>query len=183
MKYSNKLSKLKHHLEGKIYCKIFRKAGNSIIHNEGYIVDFNEDFVVFQESDDFELKGYVIITTRSIKAIRFNDTDAYYHEVMRAEEITDLIDYTHKIDLTNWATIFQSIKDSGFNVIIENERPGKETFDIGPIVKVKNKSVEIRYFNATGYLSEKLTKFKWKDMTIVKFDDRYINVFSKYLRS
>lgn len=183
MKSVNKLGKLKHHLEGKIYCKIFRRAGHGTFHNEGYIVDFNEDFVVVRESDDFELKSYLIFSTCSVKTIRFDENDAYYHQIMQAEGITDQLDYPHHIDLTSWTSLFQSIKDLGFHVIIENERPGIETFNIGPITAVKNKSVKIRYFNAAGYLDEKPTKFKWKDITLVKFDDRYINVFSKYLRS
>lgn len=101
---------------------------------------------------------------------------------MQAEGMVDRISYSHKVDLISWATIFTSIKDLGFNVIIENEKPKRETFDIGPITKVKDRSVKIRYFSAAGYLSKKTTKFKWKHITIVRFDDRYINVFSKYLR-
>lgn len=183
MKSSNKLSELRLHLEDKSYCKILRKVSdNKIEYNNGYVVDFNENFVVLQESEDFDLKGYVIFPTSSIKMIRFNQNDEYYNKIMHDEGMIGNITYSHKVDLTNWATIFTSIKELGFNVIIENEKPEEGTFDIGPITKVKNRSVKIRYFNAAGYLSKKPTKFKWKHITIVKFDDRYINVFSKYLR-
>lgn len=98
------------------------------------------------------------------------------------EGLTENVTYPHKIDLTNWSTIFNSIKALGFNIIIENEKPGDETFDIGPITKVTEKSVNLRYFSADGYLAKEDTKFKWKHITRVQFDDRYINIYSKYLR-
>ncbi|MDP1817980.1 MAG: hypothetical protein Q8K92_26240 [Leadbetterella sp.] len=86
------------------------------------------------------------------------------------------------MDLTSCATILKSIKKLGFNVIIENENPADETFDIGPITKITKSSVYVRYFNAKGILNEEATKINWDLITIVKFDTKYINIFSKYLR-
>jgi len=88
----------------------------------------------------------------------------------------------HKIDLTDWITIFKTIKKSGFNVIIENEDPDDKSFDIGPIIKVTKTAVYIQYFNAKGYLDTEAIKIAFNKITIAKFDDHYINVFSKYLR-
>ena len=67
-------------------------------------------------------------------------------------------------------------------MIIENENPNDSSFDIGPITKVSKDAVYIRYFNAQGFLDAEPTKIIWEYITIVKFDDRYINTFSKYLR-
>lgn len=154
----------------------------SIKNNKGYVVDFNNDFFVLQEIDDFNVYGYSIYPLQSITEIRHNHNDKYYNKIMLWEGITDKMNYPHKVDLTSWSTIFQSIKTLGFNVIIENENPEDNTFDIGPIVKVTDKSVRLRYFNAEGYLADDTTKIKWKYITRVQFDNRYINVFSKYLR-
>ncbi|MES2826679.1 MAG: hypothetical protein V4687_00925 [Bacteroidota bacterium] len=149
----------------------------------GYIVDYTKEFLVLQETDDFLLQGFKIIPLNTVTKIRYNKIDKCYDKIMRSEKVSDEINYTHKVDLTNWSTIFTTIKELGFNVIIKNEHPEEGTFDIGPIIKITAKSVRIRYFNAEGYLSPYTTKFKWKHISVVTFDDRYINVFSKYLKS
>ncbi|MBE9600743.1 hypothetical protein [Pedobacter sp. MC2016-24] len=184
MKSSLIFNRIIDHLNCRISCTLFRKVGrNSIKKDYGYIVDFNEDFVVLQEIDDFNLNGYRIFATSTISKIRYNDYDMYYNDIMEWEGITDKVIYPHSIDLTNWNTIFQSVKALGLNAIIENEKPGKEIFAIGPIIKVTDKSVSINSFDPTGLLDKELTKFKWKDITIMQLDNRYINVFSKYLRT
>nr|HMU05913.1 hypothetical protein [Saprospiraceae bacterium] len=75
-----------------------------------------------------------------------------------------------------------TIKKAGFNIIIENENPEDYSFDIGPITKTIQNAVYIKYFNAKGYLNNQSTKITFDKITIAKFDDHYINVFSKYLR-
>lgn len=101
---------------------------------------------------------------------------------MQWEKQVGYVSKKHKIDLTDWATIFRTIKESGFNVIIENENPEDETFDIGPIIRITKTAVHIQYFNAQGFLDSETTKITFDKITIAKFDDHYVNVFSKYLR-
>lgn len=54
---------------------------------------------------------------------------------------------------------------------------------VGAIVKIANKSVQIHHFDADGYLRKKPTKIKFKEITKVIFDDRYLDVFNKYIRT
>ena len=179
----NLLSKIKKHCKLKRYCKILREVDGKFANSlGGYIVDYTKEFLVLQECNDFLLKGFKIIPLNTIIEIRYNQNDKCYDKIMRSEKVWDEINYTHNVDLTSWSTIFTSIQELGFNVIIENEHPKESTFDIGPITKVKEKYVRIRYFNAEGILQPSTTEFKWKHITVVTFDDRYINVFSKYLK-
>lgn len=99
---------------------------------------------------------------------------------MTWEGLVDKIQNKHKIDLTNWNSVFNSIRKLGFNVIVENENPEDKTFDIGPITKVSDSAVYIRYFDAQGFLNTESTKITWDLITVVKFEARYINTFSKY---
>lgn len=174
---------IKYHLEHKKYCKVKRQVGkDSFEHSCGYIVDRSVEFILMQETDDFRLEGFLIIPVSTIVGIRFNNNDKYYDKIMRWEKQTDHVFKKHSIDLSNWPTIFRTIKKAGFQVIIENENPDDETFDIGPIIKVGKTAVYTRYFSASGYLESEITKITFDKITIVKFDDHYINVFSKYLR-
>ncbi len=56
-------------------------------------------------------------------------------------------------------------------------------FLIGPIKKINKDSVQIQYYSPTGLLDKNPTTVKYTDITLVKFDNRYINVFKKYLRT
>ncbi len=175
--------KIKYHHDNKKYCKVQRQvAENTVKITNGYVVDYSDNFVLMQETDDFEVCGYLVFPVQTIAAIRLNNNDKYYDKIMRLEGLTEKVENKHKIDLSSWATIFKSIKKLGFNVIVENENLADESFDIGPITKITKSSVYVRYFNAKGFLNHEPTKINWDLMTIVKFDDRYINIFSKYLR-
>ena len=175
--------KLVYNLENKRYCYLERKIDNNKIDNKfGYIIDLNDDYILLQETDDFEVCGYLIIPINTISKVRFNNNDKYYDKIMHWEKLTDKIIKKYNINLSNWESIFKSIKKLNLNVIIENEDPNDCSFDIGPITKVSKEAVYIRYFNAQGFLDIEPTKIIWSYITIVKFDDRYINTFSKYLR-
>jgi hypothetical protein len=157
-------------------------AKDTVIKSNGYIVDFSDNFVLLQETDDFDVDGYAIFPIETIPEILYSNNDKYYDKIMNLEGIIDSIQNKHKIDLTSWVTVMQSIKKLGFNVIVENEDPDDDSFDIGPITKISKSSVYVRYFNPQGFLDEKATKINWNLITVVKFDDRYTNIFSKYLR-
>ena len=91
--------------------------------SNGYIVDYSENFILLQETDDFEIEGYVIFPVSTISKNLFSNNDKYFHKIMHSEGIVDRIENKYKIDLTNWATILKSIKKLSFNIIIENEDP------------------------------------------------------------
>ncbi|HLP34248.1 MAG TPA: hypothetical protein VK202_12280 [Bacteroidia bacterium] len=169
--------------KNKKYCKVKRQVGAQFYeYSYGYIVDKSEDFLVMQETEDFKVLGYMVFPKKSVVQIRYNNNDKYYNKIMELEKLTDFVSAKHKIDLTNWTTIFKTIKNAGFNVIIENENPDDDTFDIGPIIRTSKTAVTIQYFNAKGYLDKEPTRITFDKITLVKFDDHYINIFSKHLR-
>ena len=176
--------KIKYHHENKKYCKILRKfAKNSHGETNGFIVDYSENFVILQESNEFDILGYFVFQISTIEEIRYNNSDKYYEKILQGENLIEKVGLKHKIELKSWETIFKSIKSCGLNVIIENENPEEATFDIGPITKITENSVLINYFDSKGFLDEEETEIEWSKITLVQFDDRYVNIFSKYLRN
>lgn len=167
----------------KRYCKIEREIGkDAIVSHAGYIVDFSSDFIVLQELDDFIIRGFLIFSTKMLKNVRSNKTDKFFEKIYKKEGITERVERKHIVDLSNWETILKSIKKLNFNVIIKNENPDEDTFDIGPIIKVTKNAVYIRYFDAAGILDDELTKIDWKNITLLSFDDIYVNTLSKYIK-
>jgi len=177
------LQKIKYHRDNKKFCKVKRQvADNSFEFSNGYIVDNSVDFILLQEAVDFKVLGYVVFPISTVKEIRFNNNDKYYDKIIQWEKQTVNVLKKHDIDLTNWTTIFKTIKKAGFNVIVENENPDDNSFDIGSITKVTKTAVYIQYFNAKGIIDPDPSIISYDLISIVQFDNQYINIFSKYLR-
>lgn len=177
------LETIKDHFENKNYVKITRAiGGGDTTTSSGYIVKYSPDFLILQETGDFNLSGYAIVSIPHIVKIRFNRPDQYYNKIMAWEGQVEKVGINDNIDLNDWASIFKSIKKTGLNVIVECEGYDTNTFNIGPIIKTTKSQVFIHYFDATGFWEEEPTSIDLKNITRVNFDDRYINIFSKYLR-
>jgi len=175
--------KIKFHHDNKRFARVTRQVADDCMEvSRGYIVDYSENFIILQETDDFKVFSYLALPIAQISTIRFNSHDRFYDKIMVLEKEIENISLPHKIDLSSWQTIFKSIKTIGLNVIVECENPNIDTFTIGPITKTTKNLVYILYFDPTGFIDEKPTSIDYESITKVMFDDRYINVFSKYIR-
>jgi len=176
--------KIKDHFENKKYAKITRGAGKYTFATAwGYVVDYSTDFILLQETDDFRILGYLILPIDQIKKIRFNKYDQCYNKIMIWEGEIENVSVRYKIDLTTWASIFNSIASYKLNVIVQCENPAIDSFTIGPIVETTKELVYIQNFDPAGVLDEEPTSINFSSITKVQFDDRYVNIFSKYLRN
>ncbi len=180
---------MKMHKKIKIFCKkqkftrISREVAKDCYEtNNGYIVDFSKKFIIMQECYGFKLMGFILLPIKDLEKIRHNKCDKCHEKIMLLENETKNLALKTKLDLSDWQTVFQSLQKKKKNVIVECESPKIESFTIGSIKKITNKSVFIHYFDATGLLDKKPTEIKFKDITKVTFDDRYVDIFSKYVR-
>jgi len=177
------IDKIKFHKDKKRYFQVQRQVAKDVLEkSHGYVVDYSNSFVLLQETDDFQLDGYSIFPVSSVAEIQSKTSDKYYDKIMHLEGVTDHVSNKYEIDLTTWTSIFKSLRVLKLNVIIENEDPSDKSFDIGPITKVTKTAVYVRYFDSRGYLDNEPTKIPFDLLTIVKFDGRYVNIMSKYLR-
>ena len=175
--------KLKKHRLKNRFLRIERKVNKYITKIErGYISKFSNKFLIIQESDDFEFKGFSIFKLNTIISLRFNKYDKFYDEIMKSECVKINIDNKGSINIDNWNSIFNSLSKDGRHVIIECEKPKDDLFIIGKIINVNKKSVDVKYFDAAGVWDKKLTKVRYKQITKILFHDRYIDVMSKYLK-
>ena len=150
--------------------------------SRGYIVDYSKYFVAIQETDDFKLLGFNIFPTQHISRIRYNNHDRYYDKIMAFENEKDKIGLKTKVDLTSWKTIFKTFQKKKMNIIIECEDPDIGSFTIGMVKRVTDKSVFILYFDAAGFFDDKPIRIDYSEISKIMFDDRYIDIFSKYTR-
>ena len=175
--------KLKKHIKRKDFVKIYRKGieGDADIH--GFILQINKDFLLIQVEEEFTLNGYVIIRKDSFDSIRLSETEIFQRKILDKEGILKS-DYgiNAEINIESWSTIFKDLRQKDYFAIVECEDLKTPAFAIGEISKTSNKSVGIRYFSPQGIIDEKTTKIKYKEITLVKFDNLYTKMYRKYLR-
>lgn len=175
--------KLAFHQSVKALCRIKRRiAKDQSIFTYGYVLAYSDDFVLVKEVGDHRIDGCKILPISAIVKIRHNEFDKYNDYILESENLKDQVKNCYNLDLTNWQTIFTSIQKIGLNCTVENESDKYFFFKIGPVVKVKKKSILLQNFDPAGYIDEEPTKIRFKEITTVGFDDNYTNVFGKYLR-
>lgn len=173
------------HIEKKDFVKVYLADHNGfdLINFSGVIFAQNEEFVVMSSLYDFNEDGFVVISKSDISEIKKGENELFYDKIIISEGIKQKMEARFlELDfkLGTYAEMFESIKNVGFPIIIQNLYGPKSIFLIGPIFNVKKKKVFIDYFNARGEYDLKPVSIKYKDITFFRFDDLYSNLFFKH---
>jgi len=174
---------LRRYLSKREIVKISRTVTNGEANVYGIITGLSERFMFLAEKDDFKFNGEIIIPTYHYDSMRCSDYEKTSKKILKAEkQLSSSKPKSTKIDLSTWKSVFLSLMKSDIHVIIECEDLKKPTFTIGPIERINNKSVAVRYYDPNGRLDKKPTKIKFKNITLVRFNDEYSKTFRKYLK-
>lgn len=172
------------HIVAKNLVKIDRDCNEGISSIGGFLLEASKNLLMLQKEEDFRLDGYSIIPQDQYISIEHSKFDKAIKKILSKEGILkSQYGVKHAVDLTDWKSVFHSLKDLDLHVIVECENCKDTVFLIGPIKKIGKKSVEILFYNAMGELETKPTSVQYKDISIVSFDNNYLNVFRKYLKT
>lgn len=176
MKKQEKIELLQRGIAEKEICRCYFIYDNECSYY--YPNAVNDQFLLAQEEDDFALDGYCIRKISHLKKVeikadlcnainKFNGT----HEQIKMPPV----------DIASWKSIFDALKKLESFVIIENELSGE--FAIGIIEKVLNNKLYFKPFDADGFWDETGLEIPYSQITTVKWDCRYAQVWQKYLQS
>lgn len=157
MKRSKKMSVLRECVENGHICRCFYEYDKSYWYY--YINDFNDKFVLGQEENDFELNGYTIRKIDELQKAEIKNDIC--EEINRLNGVAGQIK-APGIDISSWQSIFNSLRECGEWVIVENEN--EEIFHIGIILKAGKNKLTMREFDADGKWQEE-TKIPYKEIT------------------
>lgn len=135
-----------------------------------------EQLFLGAEEDDFILDGFCIRRIRDVYEI--SDRAGVYQKIFEAEGLTRFD--APPVDISDWHSVFTSLREMGRNVIVEREYEDG-FFCIGRIEEVAEDHLLLRHFDADGVWAEEPVRIEFRDVTSVTFGSRYINVFSKYV--
>jgi hypothetical protein len=182
-KLANYDKMLNKYLKKRDCVKIYREVRDGSDEIYGVISGITDSFLQIAESHEFKFNGEVIIRQDQYESIRCSKFEKTIKKILVAEnEISDDKPIVTQLDLKSWDSIFTELKKQDIHVIVECEDLKDSTFAIGEIVSVGKKSVAVHNYDASGKLDKKPTLVKFKDITIVRFNDAYSMTFRKYLK-
>ena len=140
----------------------------------------NDRLFLCANEDDFILNGYSIRRFKDVEKTEYQDGKIL--SMIKAEKIDAKI-IVPDVDMTDWQTIFTSLKEQNINIIIENEKAeeNEDSFIIGKIIKATKTKVVMQHFDADGIWEEEFYEVPYTKITSVSFGTRYVETFSKYL--
>ena len=132
------------------------------------------------KEDDFIINGFSIRRFSDIKKLELKDDKSV--EILRAERVLEGIS-APDINLDDWHSAFLSLERLDKNIVIEHESLDEKEWEywIGRIEKVLKTKVIFRHFDADGIWQEEPYEIPFSRITSVSIDNRYVNVFSKYV--
>jgi hypothetical protein len=156
----------------------------SRVKESGFVLGHNAELVLIQNCDSFTLDGYTVVRMKDISAVRSNKFERFFEKMLKGEGTYDEVGIAYEVDLDSWQSLLRSLQKLNKNVIIECEvgDEEKDEFYIGKLIRVNRKSASLLYFSAVGEWDEAPTVIPFDEITKVQFDDKYIQVFSKYLK-
>ena len=176
------------HIKNIDFVKVYlsdNKTDSEITHFEGYIFEQNKKFIIMNDMYDFTYDGLVIVKKSDISEIKHTKNEKFFTKILAKENIKKSIINTweqRKISLQNIETIFTQIQSLQIPVILECQYGNDDRFIIGPIEKIGTKKVKVKYFNAQGEYDFKPVSAEYKDITVIRFDSPYANIFYKYAK-
>ena len=142
-----------------------------------YLFGLSEELMLGAQEDDFLLDGFQI---RRLSDLRCVEEEEYL--CARINEVNGLLSDVEKppIDLSSWKNVFESLKQMGLMIIVENEYEKGGFFRLGYIDDVKPSHIVFTAYDADGQRTDNMLIF-YDNISSVTFGDRYSVTWHKYL--
>lgn len=173
MKKSKIVKRLSERIDPHGICRVYPDFGRGYYRNY-FPLRVNEKFFLGAAEDDFLLDGFFICPVSRIAKVIPRDDKCL--EINVCEGVVGQL-YTPRVNISGWRQIFRSIKDMNRYVMIDTV----DALYIGAVMRIKDHSVTVKYFDADGVWQDDPVKIRFKDIQSVEFGSRYIDVFSKYV--
>jgi hypothetical protein len=157
----------------------------------GFPLAIGRTLVLLHALTDFDLDGFQVLPLRLVTDVRSGEYERFLERVLRDEgtlrEVWPARGKPHRADLplAGWPELFRALGPSEELVIVEcedREPDGEEQdFFIGPVIGVTDDAVGVHHFDATATWDPSPSAVPFDEITRVRFDERYIRVFARYV--
>jgi hypothetical protein len=169
--------KIKYHYDNKLHAKFIRDNGQPKPKtNLGYVAAYSTDFVLLQETKWFKLPGFHIFPISRLKKIHFSNLNRRYHKIMVWRGLVETVGINYPIDLTNWESIFESLKKFNLSVTIEfNNSVAPDS----SVLKTTSQSVYIQAIDFKKSAGQETVEIPFENITNVQFSTKIIRKKSR----
>lgn len=151
-------------------------------HWNGYPLAVNHRFVLVRTLDDFDFDGFAVLRVEDLTAVYAGDPENFFDQVLRAEGLLESLPPAPELRLDSWQTVLEDVRRLSGYAIVECEAHVDPEFYLGRLIEISAEHVALRYINVAGLIEEDLTHVPLEDITMVRFDERYIRYFAKYAK-
>ena len=139
----------------------------------------SERLVYMIREGDAAAYGYSVRSLDVIEKVRIEDGGD--NSISKKEE--DGEKNAPELDITDWPSVFRTLRQYGNIVIVECEKLAKknERYAIGRIEKAGKKQVTIRYYGPDTAWEDKRWKIPYENITWVTTSSRYTEVLDRYV--
>ncbi|MBA2335211.1 MAG: hypothetical protein M3449_01500 [Acidobacteriota bacterium] len=144
----------------------------------GFVLACNDDFTLLNVFDNglFILDGYCVLRNKDVKSYAVYDDENYFlNEVIRFKKIRPK--FLPKISISSWIDLVRSIAESFPFLVVFTENLHKNECYIGKVTEIKAKSLLMLEIDPDACW-ENTTKYKFADVTMVKFGGHYENTLA-----
>lgn len=149
----------------------------------GYLLALSDSLGLMHIFHDFSPDGYIVFRTRDVLDVRSNESDDFFHRIIKAEGLQSGLDLRLHVDLKSMRTAITSIHAQFGRLIVECERkkPEDDEFYIGQLSAVSTTKIYMNEFDAAGVWCEEPAEISIRNITLVQFESPYLQMFWKYV--
>ena len=179
------MKKLDKYIQKANFVKVYigDAEGQAIRHFEGVVFSYSDDYVFMCDLSDFNYDGLVVFRKADIIEVRYSENEVFFEKILKAENILRSIRLQKRENPFRVGTLkrmLEQLEKLKIPVIFECLYDEEEKFQIGPIESTHIDKIKITYFNSAGEFDEKPVEINFTDITFLRFDSPYANLFYKY---
>lgn len=150
---------------------------------QSVILDHGENLLFIQYIFDFYLDGYKIINKNDIIDISISDVDILQKQILINEKLLNNIKKPFQINLSNWKSSFNDLKNQNVILSVENETTNLDFFLLGKILDVLDNSIKMKYFDGMCKWNDISMEIKFKDIKTISLFSNYNNKYANFIKA
>jgi hypothetical protein len=153
----------------------------------GFVEAVGLRLVVMRTFDDFVLDGFALLRLKDVQEVEWSEESSRFMvEVLQAEGRLSNLPKVPRIDLTSMHSAVSDLVKRDPYLIIECEHAkddeGDGAFYLGRVTEVGARLVELEGVSHVGEVDDRTTRIRLSDITNVRSDEYYIDIFKRHGR-
>ena len=146
----------------------------------GFPLALCDEFVLVRSLHEFAVNGFAVLRLRDILEVHSTDAERFFARVLRAEGAPERFPAVRPVPLRSWEAVLEAVRLHYRHAIVECEHAEGVRFFLGELAGVDGDDAMLHYIQVNGVREAALTRVPLDDITLVRFDERYVNLFGRY---